>query len=92
MTIQHLYSTTLDCLNQSLLVMFITLISMKKQSRSINLIAPVILEELMALIVLVIQKPVNVIVIPAMDILVTTVILVLVDGIGPTVPVFAQVF
>ena len=51
-----------------------------------------ILEELMALIVLVIQKPVNVIVIPAMDILVMTVILVLVDGIGPTVPVFAQVF
>ena len=71
--------------------MFITLISMKKQSRSINLIAPVILEELMALIVLVIQKPVNVIVIPAMDILVMTVILVLVDGIGQTVPVLAQV-
>jgi len=71
--------------------MFITLISMKKQSRSINLIAPVILEELMALIVLVIQKPVNVIVIPAMDILVLTVILVLVDGIGQTVPVLAQV-
>ena len=64
---------------------------MKKQSRSINLIAPVILEELMALIVLVIQKPVNVIVIPAMDILVLTVILVLVDGIGQTVPVLAQV-
>ena len=71
--------------------MFITLISMKKQGRSINLIAPVILEELMALIVLVIQKPVNVIVIPAMDILVLTVILVLVDGIGQTVPVLAQV-
>ena len=50
-----------------------------------------ILEELMALIVLVIQKPVNVIVIPAMDILVLTVILVLVDGIGQTVPVLAQV-
>ena len=91
MTIQHLSSTTLDWPNQFLLVMFITLISMKKQSRSINLIAPVILEELMALIVLVIQKPVNVIVIPAMDILVLTVILVLVDGIGQTVPVLAQV-
>ena len=49
---------------------------MKKQSRSINLIAPVILEELMALIVLVIQKPVNVIVIPAMDTLVLNVIVV----------------
>ena len=76
MTIQHLSSTTLDWPNQFLLVMFITLISMKKQSRSINLIAPVILEELLALIVHVIQKPVNVSVIPAMDTLVLIVILV----------------
>ena len=45
----------------------------------------------MVLIVLVIQQPANVIVIPAMDTLVLTVILVKVDGTQHLAPVLAQV-